>query len=341
VKRKLLGRKNAAPHWLDTPEWAPATEIGPGRRIFLRAASVLEVAYDSRLHVRVDIHPDLFDLVIEGDCTLTTTAGGQSFNAARGVELGPLLDLAGKRAYEFEITEEGAFILGLREAGTLTAPPARQWESWSLAGPNGLSLVGAPGGVHRFGPPTDEELQRRLAETIAWCTTRSNLADPENGLRSAALQPRPITGYSDEPGAPDHRRRHPIREARIDALARTRRALLGKESLAAPGPDRLAGGRILLHAPDENLCDGASFLASKGFLDIDNVPPWDTWLFYSAPKSDGPFTRNDPGCVVSWVPPSLLSLADQGVYVIPEACTVWATDDGSPTALRLKALGWL
>ena len=36
-----------------------------------------------------------------------------------------------------------------------------------------------------------------------------------------------------------------------------------------------------MHAPDDNLADGAAALASRGFFDEDNAPPWDTWLWYA------------------------------------------------------------
>ncbi|MGA9980778.1 MAG: hypothetical protein WBQ08_19315 [Candidatus Sulfotelmatobacter sp.] len=84
-------------------------------------------------------------------------------------------------------------------------------------------------------------------------------------------------------------------------------------------PD-LAGGRLLLHAPDDNLCDGAAQCSSKGFFDVDNIPPWDTWVCFSGKY------------LVSWVPPRLLELANQGVDTNPEQCILWAPDAGLPNA---------
>lgn len=53
----------------------------------------------------------------------------------------------------------------------------------------------------------------------------------------------------------------------------------------------LTEGRILLYAPDDNLFDGAAKYSSKGFFDVNNVPPWDTWVCYVDTY------------LVSWVPP--------------------------------------
>jgi hypothetical protein len=76
-------------------------------------------------------------------------------------------------------------------------------------------------------------------------------------------------------------------------------------------PAALNGGRLLLYAPDENLCDGAAEVASLGFFDVDNVPPWDTWVAFSN------------GTLLSWVPPSLVTLAQSGIEVNPECCILW------------------
>lgn len=321
------------------PEWAPAAEIAPGRTVRLRGARVLDVAYDSRLHVRVSIHPDVFDLVIEGDCTLATKDAQHAFSATRFAELGPLLELVGKQAMKLQITNDGAFVLVVDEAGTLTAPPAGEWESWNLVGPHGLSLIGAPGGVHRFGPITTEELCRRISETMAWCGTRPNASDPKSGLRSPELRPRPIAACGG-PGAPDPRRQEHVREARVDALAEARRKLLGGGTVSGvSGPLNLRGGRILLQAPDDNLTDGASEAASEGFLNIDEEPPWDTWLCYSPPEGQKSSPNN--GYLVSYVPAVFVPLVQHGIDVNVVGCMLWPQDDGSRLSQQLKELGLL
>lgn len=82
--------------------------------------------------------------------------------------------------------------------------------------------------------------------------------------------------------------------------------------------ERLEGGRLLLYAPDENLFDGASQYGSKGFFDVDNIPPWDTWVC---------FFEN---YLVSWVPQQLVELANQGIDVNPEGCILWAPETRLP-----------
>jgi hypothetical protein len=70
-------------------------------------------------------------------------------------------------------------------------------------------------------------------------------------------------------------------------------------------------GKLLLYTPDETLSDGAARVASEGFFDDDNLPPWDTWVAFSR------------GILLSWVPPQLIPLAQVGIDVNPEVCIRW------------------
>lgn len=70
-------------------------------------------------------------------------------------------------------------------------------------------------------------------------------------------------------------------------------------------------GRLLVYAPEENLADGGARYASYGFFDVDNAPPWDTWVAFHS------------GILLSWVPAQLVGLAQCGVEVNPEECIRW------------------
>jgi hypothetical protein len=71
-------------------------------------------------------------------------------------------------------------------------------------------------------------------------------------------------------------------------------------------------GRVLLYWPAENLACGAAEVASKGFFDADNVPPWDIWVGFSERT------------LVSWVPPMLVDVVQMGIDANPEQCIQWA-----------------
>jgi len=68
--------------------------------------------------------------------------------------------------------------------------------------------------------------------------------------------------------------------------------------------------------PDSNLFCGAAEDETEGFFDIDNVPPWDTWVaYFTASKMNS--------CLISWIPPQFVELVSRGIYVNPEECIVW------------------
>lgn len=113
------------------------------------------------------------------------------------------------------------------------------------------------------------------------------------------------------------RRSSEERIAIVEALAQKRaEALRQEQRYPISLVENLAEGRLLLYSPDDNLCDGAAQYSSKGFFNVDNVPPWDTWLCF--------FERH----LVSWVPPKLLSLVNAGIDVNPEQCIFWAPESG-------------
>jgi hypothetical protein len=105
----------------------------------------------------------------------------------------------------------------------------------------------------------------------------------------------------------------------VEDLAEKRAAQLRLEDRY---PSPLLGhpdsGRLLLYAPNENLFDGAAQYTSKGFFDVNNIPPWDTWVCF--------FEKY----LVSWVPPQLVELASQGIDVNPEGCILWPPETGLP-----------
>jgi hypothetical protein len=60
-------------------------------------------------------------------------------------------------------------------------------------------------------------------------------------------------------------------------------------------------------------CGAAEYL-SLGYFDVDNVPPWDTWILMLGKY------------LLSWVPPRLARLVQEGLDENPEPCILWAND---------------
>ncbi len=153
-----------------------------------------------------------------------------------------------------------------------------------------------------------EELLLRLTEVIDWCAPRASLtapellADPKRFLRTPGLAPDPLAG--------DRRRV-------VASVARARQAALKWPGRRQAG--HLAGGRLLAFAPDDNLADGAAEVETNGYLDSDNVPPWDTWIAYLYESKPRQY-------VVSWVPPNFVDSVTRGIEVNPEGCIWWADE---------------
>src|SRR5262249_9402333 len=87
------------------------------------------------------------------------------------------------------------------------------------------------------------------------------------------------------------------RPQHVAHLAEQRAVLVHDQRLAIPDlilP--LARESLLAYFPDENLSDGAAAVASDGYFDYDNIPPWDTWVVYVAADH----------LLLSWVPDALV-----------------------------------
>ena len=159
----------------------------------------------------------------------------------------------------------------------------------------------------------------RLAETIAYCVSGALPNDPTWSLRSPALRPDGmlhVQQWSTELPEPHW-------DDWMDQIAVTRAANLrarGVHPSAVTGV--LAGGRVMVYFPDEQLADGAAAEASGGYFDLDNVPPWDTWIWIedSPPHAQAGFKW----WIATWVPPALVGHAERGRSVNPEQCLQWA-----------------
>jgi hypothetical protein len=117
-----------------------------------------------------------------------------------------------------------------------------------------------------------------------------------------------------KPSAYPLSRQAPTRRTEIvEELAQRRTTFLLSAGAGPASPQTNVGkGRILLYAPSDTVVDGASEYWSLHFFDIEDEPPWDTWLCYLHPN------------LVCWVPPLLEGLAQAGIDVNAVDCIQWA-----------------
>ena len=90
----------------------------------------------------------------------------------------------------------------------------------------------------------------------------------------------------------------------------------------------VAGGRLIAYSPDFNLACGVSEVETKGYFDVNNTPPWDTWVALL----DAPNAEHWESSLIAWVPPIFVPLVQAGIKVIPESCVLWLED--CPSSLQ-------
>ncbi len=152
------------------------------------------------------------------------------------------------------------------------------------------------------GPEFIKKLQYSRANRMFARARLLDIAPLEAQLRSPDLKPDPFLPD------PSHEKSNKILRSVV-----SRRAEILRSEKRSPAPtDQLAAGKLVLFSPEETLTDGAARYSSKGFFDIDNVPPWDTWVAFQEQY------------VIGWVPPQLIELANAGVDANPEQCILWA-----------------
>src|SRR5687768_7246799 len=115
----------------------------------------------------------------------------------------------------------------------------------------------------------------------------------------------------------------------VDSVCLNRKSLV-TESLPKDVSNQALSGRLLVYDPAFNLRCGGAEVATEGFFDTDNIPPWDLWIGYVVERE---LKWCFDSYLVSWVPNSLVALAEKGIQANPEGCIAWA-DSVRPNGLR-------
>ncbi len=167
-----------------------------------------------------------------------------------------------------------------------------------------------------------EHFKLRLAQTIFWCASRVDVSKPKECLRTSELSPRVFERD---------------RFSAVDFVAIERERYGGIEIRDAQVPKDLGGGRLLAYFPETNLYDGAAEIHTDGFLDVDNLPGWDTWVafFEDEPKT------NYGSYLIAWIPPEFIELVSEGIAYNPEECIMWLSDTDVSFGQTLRREGLL
>jgi hypothetical protein len=173
----------------------------------------------------------------------------------------------------------------------------------------------------------DVPFQGRVAQTIAWCQARldQGAVIASATLRSDRLRPKIL----------DTDRAAIVRDvAHQRAVDPAVRATTPVKSVAD-----LHGGRLLAYFPDLEVADGAAEVETNGFFDINDTPPWDTWVgLFSDPELTGEGPR--AVYLVSWVPADLVGLVQKGLDVSVTDCIAWLENTATGLAQYLQKQGF-
>ena len=80
-----------------------------------------------------------------------------------------------------------------------------------------------------------------------------------------------------------------------------------------------------------NLAHGLEESETRGYVDINNIPPWDTWIDYIVDAK--------ANYLLSWVPGPFVALVTDGIAVSPEMCFRFLDDTDFGLRDRLKSCG--
>jgi len=183
-----------------------------------------------------------------------------------------------------------------------------------------------------------KEFIKQLQLTMLWCQSRINPSDPANCLRSRYLRPQLDTfGYRD-----DNVWIHP---ELVGQVIRKREFLLSSSPESVPvGRINQRKGRLLLAAQDYSNHNGLTSDLTNGFFDLNDVPPWDSWvtlihgekqgMSLSLDNGDWPSTMNSVfgytdlmwRILVSWVPDEFQEIVSEAIKAECIGMLAWADD---------------
>ncbi len=160
------------------------------------------------------------------------------------------------------------------------------------------------------------QLEREIRLAATWCADKN-----PGALRTPELRP-------DLPELPEV----DLLERAITNLSSRRQGLLSSLTTSS-----IPVGRILICEFNGSVMSGESRMATDGFFDVADRPPWDTWIACEADQSLGVL-------LYSFVPQALVQLVTRGIETNPYQSIYWlrAAENIAESSLpkTFKALGF-
>ena len=106
---------------------------------------------------------------------------------------------------------------------------------------------------------------------------------------------------------------------------------------------KLMGGRMLVMRPNDTLSDGLSKQITRGFFDVNNLPPpmltvalVDCPEFY---RPDKDIILQQDYYILSYIPKSFVPMVHEAINTNPEECILWLENEKHFTAQIFKSKG--
>ncbi len=181
---------------------------------------------------------------------------------------------------------------------------------------------------------------RRISEAARWCGHQLRSVNPT--LRSEELRPARELIFESGANLSGSAFREFYRDqvrligAEVDALVLRRHTLLRD---LETGEDKSGNGRLLLFSPFYSTGDTLAHFESEKFFDLNDVPPWDTFVTYwfDPEMEEGRDGARRENGIICWIPNAFVGLADAGVRV--SICTLsWIDISNERVSRELKHL---
>jgi hypothetical protein len=156
---------------------------------------------------------------------------------------------------------------------------------------------------------------KAISETVTWCSYRQLSGKP---FRSLELDPSTILELPEFPHDEEsieawiEQKRDCCRRATSWINERRSEILKAASIKTFQAVDALSQSKLLIYEPLETVVDGAAEAASRGFYDLHDAPPWDTWFSYV------------DRAVFCCVPEFAIPRAQDGIDANPVDCIHWA-----------------
>ena len=157
------------------------------------------------------------------------------------------------------------------------------------------------------------ELLSRLKEADRWAQNALDLDDLAFSLRSEILKPNEnIWGYQTN---------MKFVESEVNKLVTRRRDRL---DTTTKNVKQELKGRILCFYPWISLKDAVASVASYGYIDEEDFPPWDTWICYAQGEHHRRLKDKEGACLYAWVPEEVIEKVELAISEDTYDCLVWA-----------------